>query len=104
MRALLDAQMSVLKKVRCHAFKSGCRHFDGEEWKKNCSFHEKMRPISLVNVDAKVMAKVIASIIKNVLPSIIQNIPISQCFYSHVNNYGSIHVIYLVIFLELRRK
>lgn len=38
---------------------------------KDRSFLENWRPISLVNVDAKIMAKVIAARIQNVLPSII---------------------------------
>ena len=40
---------------------------------KDCTFLENWRPISLVNVDAKIMSKVIASRIKNVLPSIIHH-------------------------------
>ena len=38
---------------------------------KDRTFIENWRPISLVNVDAKIMSKVIASRIKNVLPNII---------------------------------
>ena len=38
---------------------------------KDRTFLENWRPISLVNVDAKIMSKVIASRIKNVLPGII---------------------------------
>ena len=38
---------------------------------KDCSFVENWRPISLVNVDTKIMSKVIASRIKSVLPDII---------------------------------
>ena len=38
---------------------------------KDRSFLENWRPISLVNVDAKIMTKAIAARIKNVLPSII---------------------------------
>ena len=42
-----------------------------EKKEKDRTFLENWRPISLVNVDAKIMSKVIASRIKNVLPSII---------------------------------
>ena len=38
---------------------------------KDRSFLENWRPISLINVDAKIMTKVIATRIKNVLPDII---------------------------------
>ena len=38
---------------------------------KHRSFLNNWRPISLVNVDAKIMPKAIATIIKNVLPNII---------------------------------
>ena len=38
---------------------------------KDRSLIENWRPISLVNVDAKIMSKVIATRIKNVLPSIV---------------------------------
>ena len=38
---------------------------------KDRSFLENWRPISLVNVDTKIMTKAIASRIKNVLPGII---------------------------------
>ena len=38
---------------------------------KDRSLIKNWRPISLVNVDAKIMSKVIATRIKNVLPSII---------------------------------
>ena len=40
---------------------------------KDRSFLKNWRPISLVNVDAKIMSKVIATRIKNVLPSIIHH-------------------------------
>ena len=40
---------------------------------KDRTFLENWRPISLVNVDAKIMSKVIASRIKNVLPGIIHH-------------------------------
>ena len=42
-----------------------------EKKEKDRSFLENWRPISLVNVDTKIMMKVIASRIKNVLPNII---------------------------------
>ena len=42
-----------------------------EKKEKDRSFLENWRPISLVNVDTKIMTKVIASRIKNVLPDII---------------------------------
>ena len=42
-----------------------------EKKEKDHTFLENWRPISLVNVDTKIMSKVIASRIKNVLPSII---------------------------------
>ena len=38
---------------------------------KDRSFLENWRPISLINVDAKIMSNVIATRIKNVLPDII---------------------------------
>ena len=40
---------------------------------KDHSFLDNWRPISLVNVDAKIMSKAIATRIKNVLPNIIHN-------------------------------
>ena len=40
---------------------------------KDRSFLENWRPISLVNVDAKIMSKVLATSIKNVLPDIIHH-------------------------------
>ena len=40
---------------------------------KDRTFLENWRPISLVNVDAKIMSKLIASRIKNVLPGIIHH-------------------------------
>ena len=40
---------------------------------KDRSYIENWRPISLVNVDTKVMSKVIATRIKNVLPNIIHH-------------------------------
>ena len=46
--------MNALKGARCHA-------------------HKNRRPISSVNVDAKIISKVIASRIKNVLPYIIHH-------------------------------
>ena len=42
-----------------------------EKKEKDRSFLENWRPISLVNVDTKIMTKVTASRIKNVLPDII---------------------------------
>ena len=42
-----------------------------EKKEKDRTFIENWRPISMVNVDAKIMSKVIASRIKNVLPNII---------------------------------
>ena len=44
-----------------------------EEKGKDRSLIENWRPISLVNVDAKIMSKVIANRIKNVLPSTIHH-------------------------------
>ena len=40
---------------------------------KDRSFLENWRPISLVNVDAKIMSKVLATRIKNALPDIIHH-------------------------------
>ena len=40
---------------------------------KDRSLLENWRPISLLNVDAKIMSKVIATRIKNVLPNIIHH-------------------------------
>ena len=40
---------------------------------KDRSLLENWRPISLLNVDAKIMSKVIAARIKNVLPNIIHH-------------------------------
>ena len=40
---------------------------------KDRSLLENCRPISLVNVDSKIMSKVITTRIKNVLPSIIHH-------------------------------
>ena len=40
---------------------------------KDRSFLDNWRPISLVNVDAKIMSKAIAARIKNVLPNIIHH-------------------------------
>ena len=42
-----------------------------EKQGKDCTLIENWRPISLVNVDAKIISKVIASRIKNVFPHII---------------------------------
>ena len=44
-----------------------------EKQGKDRTLIENWRPISLVNVDAKIISKVIASRIKNVLPYIIHN-------------------------------
>ena len=44
-----------------------------EKKRKDRSFLENWRPISLVNVDAKIMSKAIATRIKNVLPNIIHH-------------------------------
>jgi len=55
---------TILKRMRSsHSLKKG----------KDRSLIENWRPISLVNVDAKMMSKVIASRIKNVLPHIIHH-------------------------------
>ena len=40
---------------------------------KDRSFLDNWRPISLLNVDAKIMSKAIATRIKNVLPNIIHH-------------------------------
>ena len=44
-----------------------------EKQGKDCTLIENWRPISLVNVDAKIISKVFASRIKNVLPYIIHS-------------------------------
>ena len=56
-----------------------------EKKEKYRTFIENWRPISLVNVGAKIMSKVIASRIKNVLPSII-----------HHNQTGYVYTVTLV--------
>ena len=63
--------MKVSKKVRCLALKNKQSSHLLKRKRKIRSFLENWRPISLVNVDTKIMTKIIASRIKNVLPDII---------------------------------
>ena len=51
---------------------------------KDRSFLENWRPISLVNVDAKIMSKVIATRLKNVLPQIIHH---NQTVFGEILNF-----------------
>ena len=44
-----------------------------EKQGKDRTLMENWRPISLINVDAKIISKVIAARVKNVLPSIIHH-------------------------------
>ena len=50
--------------------KTGC-NYSAWEKRKDRTLLENWRPISLVNVDTKIMSKVIAARVKKVLPSII---------------------------------
>ena len=63
--------------VKCHAPRNRRWSLSISEQKgKDRSLLENWRPISLVNVDAKIISKVLATRIKNVLPSIIHH---NQC-------------------------
>ena len=63
--------MKVSKKVRCLALKNKQSSHLLKRKRKIVPFLENWRPISLVDVDTKIMTKVIASRIKKVLPDII---------------------------------
>ena len=67
---LLNVSTNVLKKVRCQLSKTS-RVTLIEKKGKDRSLLENWRPISLVNVDTKIMTKAIAWRIKKVLPDII---------------------------------
>ena len=67
-----NVQMNASRKVRCHTQKQALITLI-EKKGKDRSLIENWRPISLVNVDAKIMFKVIATRTKNVLPSIIHH-------------------------------
>lgn len=69
---------------------------------KDRTFLENWRPISLVNVDAKIMSKLIASRIKNVLPGIIHH---NQTGYVKDRFIGeTIRSIYDVMIHELLKR
>lgn len=73
MIALLGVQMNALKKGRCPILKSMRLSRLLRKKGKDRSLIENWRPVSLVNVDAKILSKVIASRLKNVLPHIIHH-------------------------------
>ena len=65
--------MNALRKVKCHGLKSKQLLRLLRKRGKDRSLLENWRPISLVNVDAKIMSKVIATRLKSVLPQIIHH-------------------------------
>ena len=74
MNLSFNVQTNASKKVKCHFLKNKHAVITRIEKKgKDRSFLENWRPISLVNVDAKIMSKAIATRIKNVLPNIIHH-------------------------------
>ena len=63
---------------------------------------ENWRPISLVNVDAKIMSKVIATRIKNVLPNIIHH---NQTGYVKDRYIGdTVRFVFVVMDFTLKEK
>ena len=65
--------MNASKKARCPALKNRQLLPLLKKKGKDRSFVENWRPISLVNVDTKIMSKVIATRLKNVLPYVIHH-------------------------------
>ena len=71
MIASLGVLMNALTRVKCPVHKNKQSLPSLKKKGKDRSLLENWRPISLVNVDTKIMTKAIATRIKNVLPDII---------------------------------